>query len=67
VLARSSRLWYPRWVGPALALRGVLQPLIERRMLGEQEQLAEAIRLAEADSGQAAEDPVLGVAAAAIR
>ena len=61
VLARSSRLWYPRWVGPALALRGVLQPLIERRMLGEQEQLAEA------DSGQAAEDPVLGVAAAAIR
>ena len=30
---RSARVWTPRWVGPMLALRGVLQPLIERRVL----------------------------------
>jgi NAD(P)-dependent dehydrogenase (short-subunit alcohol dehydrogenase family) len=65
---RAARLWYPRWVGPALALRGVLQPLIERRTLSDLAQLAEAIRLADPATGNdAEEDPLLGVSAKAIR
>jgi|HubBroStandDraft_4_1064222.scaffolds.fasta_scaffold11239_1 NAD(P)-dependent dehydrogenase (short-subunit alcohol dehydrogenase family) len=64
---RSARVWAPRWVGPMLALRGVLQPLIERRVLSEPERVAEAIRLADpASSSVADQDPILGVAAQAI-
>ncbi len=64
---RSARVWAPRWVGPMLALRGVLQPLIERRVLSEPERVAEAIRLADPASGTVTEqDPILGVAAQAI-
>lgn len=33
VLKRKSRTWAPRYVGAVLALRGVIQPLSERRML----------------------------------
>ena len=33
VLHRRARVWAPRWVGAALALRGVLQPLSERRAM----------------------------------
>jgi NAD(P)-dependent dehydrogenase (short-subunit alcohol dehydrogenase family) len=65
---RSARVWAPRWVGPMIALRGLLQPLVERRVLGEPERLAEAIRLADPASGAVAEqDPVLGVAAQALK
>ena len=28
---RSARVWAPRWVGPMIAVRGLLQPLLERR------------------------------------
>jgi NAD(P)-dependent dehydrogenase (short-subunit alcohol dehydrogenase family) len=67
VQRRSARVWAPRWVGPLLALRGLLQPLVERRVLGEPERVAEAIRLADPASGAVAEqDPVLGVAAQAL-
>jgi NAD(P)-dependent dehydrogenase (short-subunit alcohol dehydrogenase family) len=31
VEGRERRVWAPRWVGAALALRGVLMPLLERR------------------------------------
>jgi NAD(P)-dependent dehydrogenase (short-subunit alcohol dehydrogenase family) len=65
---RAPRLWYPRWVGPAIALRGILQPLIERRALSDQAQLSEAIRLADPSTGNdAAEDPLLGISSHAIR
>jgi NAD(P)-dependent dehydrogenase (short-subunit alcohol dehydrogenase family) len=65
---RAARVWYPRWVGAAIALRGVLQPLIERRVLSDQAQLSEAMRLAEPASGNGADqDPLLGVAAKALR
>jgi NAD(P)-dependent dehydrogenase (short-subunit alcohol dehydrogenase family) len=65
---RSARVWAPRWVGPMIALRGMLQPLVERRVLGEPERLAEAIRLADPASDAIAEqDPLLGVAAQAIK
>lgn len=65
---RSARIWAPRWVGPMIALRGLLQPLVERRVLGEPERLAEAIRLADpASSSVAEQDPLLGVAAQALK
>lgn len=64
---RSARLWAPRWVGPMIALRGLLQPLVERRVLSEPERVAEAIRLADPASDAVAEqDPLLGVAAQAL-
>jgi NAD(P)-dependent dehydrogenase (short-subunit alcohol dehydrogenase family) len=63
---RSPRIWAPRWVGAMLALRGVMQPLTERIALRNLEQLAEAMRLAEAPEQTEAEDPLLGVSARAI-
>lgn len=64
---RAARIWAPRWVGPLLALRGLLQPLTERRLRSEQDRLAEGIRLADPDSGAVApHDPLLGVSAAAL-
>ena len=43
---RAPRVWAPWFVGPLLALRGVLQPLSERR-LARSRALPEALRLAE--------------------
>jgi NAD(P)-dependent dehydrogenase (short-subunit alcohol dehydrogenase family) len=55
---RLARTWAPRYVGGFLALRGILQPLSERRVLGRPE-LAAAI--GEADAAGRAEGE-LGVA-----
>jgi NAD(P)-dependent dehydrogenase (short-subunit alcohol dehydrogenase family) len=64
---RSARLWAPRWVGAAIALRGLIQPLTERRIMRDQAQLSEAMRLADPASGNLPEqDSLLGVAAQAI-
>jgi NAD(P)-dependent dehydrogenase (short-subunit alcohol dehydrogenase family) len=63
---RSARLWAPRWVGPMLALRGVLQPLIERRAQRDSEALANALRVAESSGEAQSQDALLGVAAQAI-
>jgi NAD(P)-dependent dehydrogenase (short-subunit alcohol dehydrogenase family) len=61
---RAARVYAPRWVGAALALRGVLQPLIERQTLASPAGLTEALRLSDPANGQLGEeDPVLGVAA----
>jgi NAD(P)-dependent dehydrogenase (short-subunit alcohol dehydrogenase family) len=60
---RSARLWAPRWVGPMLALRGLLQPLVERRALSDLDQLRENIRVSETSGEAERLDPVLGVAA----
>jgi NAD(P)-dependent dehydrogenase (short-subunit alcohol dehydrogenase family) len=61
---RSARVWAPRWVGAVLVLRGLLQPLTERRLLREPGELTEALRLADPASGSVPEqDPLLGVAA----
>ncbi len=63
---RSARVWAPRWVGPMLLLRGILQPLTERRTLKDSAALAEAVRLA-VESGEAQQqDPLLGIAARAL-
>jgi NAD(P)-dependent dehydrogenase (short-subunit alcohol dehydrogenase family) len=61
---RAARVWTPRWVGATLALRGLLQPLIERQTAADAQSLAEGLRLADPASGQVGkEDPLLGVAA----
>jgi NAD(P)-dependent dehydrogenase (short-subunit alcohol dehydrogenase family) len=63
---RSARVWAPRWVGPMIAVRGLLQPLLERRSLKEQTDLVESMRLADTPSGEAHDDLLLGVAAEAL-
>jgi NAD(P)-dependent dehydrogenase (short-subunit alcohol dehydrogenase family) len=63
---RSARVWAPRWVGPMLSLRGVLQPLIERRAQRDTEALANALRIAESSGEAQGQDALLGVAAQAI-
>jgi NAD(P)-dependent dehydrogenase (short-subunit alcohol dehydrogenase family) len=62
---RSARVWSPRWVGAAIALRGILQPLLEWRLERSSAELSEAMRLAAAGES-AALDPRLGVAAQAL-
>jgi NAD(P)-dependent dehydrogenase (short-subunit alcohol dehydrogenase family) len=64
---RSARVWAPRWVGAAIALGGILQPLSERRALKDLATLDEGMRLADAPprDGEAA-DPLLGVATQAL-
>jgi NAD(P)-dependent dehydrogenase (short-subunit alcohol dehydrogenase family) len=59
---RSARLWAPRWVGPMMLLRGVIQPLIERSMLRNGDELAAAMRIAEASGESQGHDSLLGVA-----
>ena len=61
---RSARVWAPRFIGPALFLRGILQPLAERRTM-RSEHLPEALRLADpAHGGGQRDDPVLGASVA---
>jgi hypothetical protein len=49
-----------------LYLRGLLQPLMERRALRDMDTLRESIRIAESASESETMDPVLGVAARAL-
>ena len=64
---RSARLWAPRWIGAAIALRGILQPLTERSLERRSAELTEAMRLSDPAVGVSAElDPQLGVAAQAL-
>jgi len=63
---RSARLWAPRWVGPMIALRGLIQPLTERRLLADQDGLRDSIRAAEESRETATQDPLLGVAMQAV-
>jgi len=64
VQRRSARLWAPRYVGGALALRGVLQPLTEWRIKADK-RLPQALALADPPAGGQREDAraLLGVAA----
>jgi len=62
VRKRKARVWAPRYVGPALLIRGIMQPLVERRAMRASE-LGEAIDLADPARGYLAEqDSKLGVA-----
>jgi NAD(P)-dependent dehydrogenase (short-subunit alcohol dehydrogenase family) len=62
---RAARVWAPRWVGVVLALRPLIQPLAERAALRDPARLARALELADAGAGE--QDPLLGVAAKALR
>ncbi len=63
---RSSRVWSPRWVGPLIYLRGVLQPLLERQALRDIDSLRENVRISETSDEAEKMDPLLGVAASAL-
>lgn len=64
---RAARVWAPRWVGAAIALRGVLQPLSERLAARDPGALSEAMRMADAEqAGPDGDDLKLGVAARAL-
>ena len=60
---RSSRLWAPRFVGGALAFRGLLQPLTEWRIKADK-RLPQALELADLRGGDRQHEK-LGVAAEA--
>jgi NAD(P)-dependent dehydrogenase (short-subunit alcohol dehydrogenase family) len=63
---RAARVWAPRWVGPMLLLRGIVQPIMELGVGRDPGPLAESMRLAELPSGGVPEpDPLLGVAVGA--
>jgi NAD(P)-dependent dehydrogenase (short-subunit alcohol dehydrogenase family) len=63
---RAARIWAPRWLGPMLLLRGLVQPLIERRVERDTKPLEESLRLADPSSSEVIDqDPVLGVSARA--
>lgn len=63
VSKRSARVWAPRWVGPMLYLRGLLQPLTEKQALSDMDTLRESVELAETSHDAETMDPILGVAA----
>ena len=63
ITRRSARVWAPRYVGGALALRGVLQPLTELQLMRSR-QLRRALSLADpASEGLSDQHTMLGVAA----
>jgi NAD(P)-dependent dehydrogenase (short-subunit alcohol dehydrogenase family) len=65
VARRSARVWAPRYVGGALVLRGVIQPLSELRVRRSR-RLPEALRLADPPVGgprTSEREATLGVAA----
>lgn len=59
---RAARLWAPRWVGPMIALRSAIQPLVERNILKDEAGLLEGIRASKASHETDTQDPLLGVA-----
>jgi NAD(P)-dependent dehydrogenase (short-subunit alcohol dehydrogenase family) len=63
---RAARLWAPRWVGPMIALRSAIQPLVERNILKDEAALVEGMRAAEASHETDTQDPLLGVAMQAV-
>jgi NAD(P)-dependent dehydrogenase (short-subunit alcohol dehydrogenase family) len=68
VARRSARIWAPRWVGGALALRGLLQPLTEWRAKSSR-RLPQALELADPppdSSGSSERHAQLGVSVEAM-
>ena len=60
---RSSRMWVPGWLAIFIALRGIIQPLMERATMRD-ERFLEALTVSERESGKLlGQDPELGVAA----
>ena len=67
VARRSARIWAPRFVGGALALRGIVQPLTDWRMKRSR-RLPQALALADPVAGRELDEreAQLGVSAAAL-
>jgi NAD(P)-dependent dehydrogenase (short-subunit alcohol dehydrogenase family) len=63
---RASRLWAPRWVGPMITLRGLLQPFTERQIQKDEARLVEALRASESSHEADTQDSLLGVAMQAV-
>jgi NAD(P)-dependent dehydrogenase (short-subunit alcohol dehydrogenase family) len=63
---RAARVWAPRWVGPMIALRSVVQPFVERQILKDEAGLVEGLRAAESSHEADAQDALLGVAMQAV-
>jgi hypothetical protein len=59
---RAPKVWAPRWVGAALYLRTLIQPLAERRALADPTSLAEVMNLSQSSGETDTQDPLLGVA-----
>jgi NAD(P)-dependent dehydrogenase (short-subunit alcohol dehydrogenase family) len=57
VLGRTRVTYAPRFVGPLLRLRGMLQPAVERGMLARPQDLTEAIREAQAAEARDGDAP----------
>jgi NAD(P)-dependent dehydrogenase (short-subunit alcohol dehydrogenase family) len=62
VARRSAKVWAPRWVGAALYLRTLIQPLTERRVLSDPASLTQAMQIAQDSHENDTQDPLLGVA-----
>ncbi|MTD46094.1 SDR family NAD(P)-dependent oxidoreductase [Conexibacter sp. W3-3-2] len=65
VVGRRARVWAPRYVGGALRLRGLVQPLAEQRAMRSR-RLPAALEAAAPAPGLAAQDLTLGIAAGPI-
>ena len=59
---RAARTWAPRFVGPLMRGRGVLQPVIDATMRSRGRHLRDAVRLADPAVTAPPADAVLGVA-----
>jgi NAD(P)-dependent dehydrogenase (short-subunit alcohol dehydrogenase family) len=59
---RSARIWPGHGIGVALALRGLLQPLVEWRMSASRDLIQAGFAAAEAAGEADAQDPLLGMA-----
>jgi NAD(P)-dependent dehydrogenase (short-subunit alcohol dehydrogenase family) len=62
VARRAAKVWAPRWVGAALYLRTLMQPLTERRVFSDPASMQQAIALAQESHETDTQDPLLGVA-----
>lgn len=65
VLGRKAKTWAPRYVGGALTLRGVVQPLAEQRAMRSR-RLPKALAAAAPTASLEAQDLALGIAAAPV-
>jgi NAD(P)-dependent dehydrogenase (short-subunit alcohol dehydrogenase family) len=64
---RSARIWAPRWLGPMLIARGIIQPLIERSVEKNPTEMIQALGLADGGGETQGMDPLLGVATRAVK
>lgn len=63
IARRSARVWAPRFVGPALVARGVLQPVVELAMRLRSGTLRDAIDLSATEDSLGTHDAKLGASA----